>query len=202
METPGRKIRIGEAAAAIATTPKSLRHWISRYSDKGVKPTAEQTGGWLEFSFGDVAAFAITKYLVDLGMPATEAFPVTLKIVEARWPDLFDVDNPRWTKTTDNCVMMFFLCRDGSWDFSSVHGLTGDGDTVRVPRPYETVAHIVMGVGVIVNNAFNALADMGHELPVSKKSQLTKALQQGADDEEADRITARFKAAYERELKD
>src|SRR4051794_28376496 len=71
-----KKLRPGEVAAAIGSTYKAISHWLYRYSEQGVAPKAEQEGGWVEFSWGDVAALAITKYLVDLGMPVVTAYPV------------------------------------------------------------------------------------------------------------------------------
>src|SRR5688500_15583458 len=108
-ESPRRKIRIGEAAAAIDTTPKAVRQWISRYGDRGLRPTAEQSGTWLEFSFGDVAALAITKYLVDIGMPAHGAFTYAMAIAKERWPGLFDEADPRFAIVSKRACVEFFL---------------------------------------------------------------------------------------------
>jgi hypothetical protein len=185
-----RKIRLGELASAINTTTKAISHWIQ---ERGAEPKAAQSGVWREFGWGDVAVFAITRYLIDIGMRTHEAFSLALKIVEARWPDLFDVDEPKWTKTPDSIVMVFWLCRDGTWDFSSIKSFKFDGEFVPVPRPHETVAHVIMAVGVIVTNAFNALADMGHELPASDNSQLRDAI-------EVSRIRETFRAAVKKGL--
>src|SRR5262245_39840191 len=91
-----KKIRISEAAAAIGTTYKAIRHWLDRYRERGIEPKAEQTGGWMEFSLGDIAALAITKHLVDFGVPAYKAFEIAMTAVQARWPGLFDPEEPNW----------------------------------------------------------------------------------------------------------
>lgn len=198
METPaGRKIRIGEAAAAIGATPKALRHWISRYSDKGVKPTTEQSGTWLEFSWGDVAALAVTKYLVDTGMSAYAAFAVGMKIVEEQWPGLFNVDEPRWSKSPDDAIVWVSVERNGGRTFGN---LTAGGMSVDT----ESRALIMLSVGAIVVDAFAALADMGHQKPVCDDSKLSEfmAKQRQAEQREADeakRFAARIEAAIEKE---
>ncbi len=166
METAPRpkKIRPGEAAAAIGSTYSAVSRWISRYGDRGVKPKAEQTDGWLEFSFGDVAALAITRYLVDLGMPAHGAFSVAMRIVELRWPDLFSIDEPKWTPDKETSHMFFFLNREGNWDFGSFERC----EAADVPQ--DSRAHIILAVGPIVNDAFRALEEMGHARPAIKKA--------------------------------
>src|SRR5829696_4761806 len=108
-----KKLRPGEVAAAIGSTYKAISHWIYKYSDRGVQPKAEQTGTWLEFSWGDVAALAITRYLVDVGMPAHGAFTVALKVVEERWPALFDANEPSWALDPSKATMHFYLTRGG-----------------------------------------------------------------------------------------
>jgi MerR HTH family regulatory protein len=170
MEVPSRKIRIGEAAAAIGSTSKALRHWISRYSDKGLKPTAEQTGGWLEFSFGDVAALSITKYLVDLGMSAHGAFTVAMGIVKQRWPNLFNNDDPNWTVNYDNAVMYLYLTRDGQfpWGFGSFER----SEVNRRDLDDDTRVLISVLLSKIISDAFAALEEMGHALPKCDQSEL------------------------------
>jgi hypothetical protein len=173
-----RKIRIGEAAAAIGTTPKAVRHWITRYASKGVKPSAAQTGTWLEFSWGDVAALAITKYLIDLGMPAPMAFTHAMAIVEKRWPGLFDEGNPHWSLNSSTDVIDFNLgpgfhalgC-DTWWGVSAIEG---ESLTSRFQRRLDAVADknfparaiVNVYVGLIVIDAFRALVKMEHIAPV------------------------------------
>jgi hypothetical protein len=189
MEAPSRKIRIGEAGAAIGATPKALRHWISRYSGKGLKPTAEQTGTWLEFSFGDVAALAITKYLVDLGLPAFGAFAVAMGLVQARWPNLFNVDEPSWAIDVETSHFAIFLNREGNFEFGKFErwfAATGEVQTV----PPESRAHIMLAVGPIVNDAFRALEEMGHVPPACDSSKLKEQLRNSTaiDDNKAKAI--------------
>jgi MerR HTH family regulatory protein len=173
METAsGKKIRIGEAAAAIGATPKSLRHWISRYAGKGVKPSAPQTGGWLEFSFGDVAAFAITKYLVDLGMDAPCAFTVAMRLVELRFPNLFDVDDPRWKFDASLNQMDFYFGRGlFPWGFSNFERSETPEEVARTyadnlkDKDFPARVRVTFSLIFILHDAFEALAEMGHRMP-------------------------------------
>jgi hypothetical protein len=172
----GRKIRIGEAASAISTTSKALRHWISRYSGKGLKPTVEQTGTWLEFGWGDVAAFAITKYLVDFGMPAAAAFTYAMAIVEERWPGLFDADNPHWELTSTNAIIDFhfgpstYFPGQATWGVSAIEG---ENLASRFKRGLDSVgdekfparAIVTLYIGHIIIDAFANLVDMDHKPP-------------------------------------
>ncbi|MDP2330408.1 MAG: hypothetical protein Q8M19_06905 [Reyranella sp.] len=159
MAASTKKIRIGEVGAAIGTTPKALRHWISRYGERGVGPTAEQTGEWLEFSWGDVAALAITHYLVNLGMPAFASFAVAMEIVKKRWPDLFNADEPKWKTETSNSMMFLYLNRDGNWGFGSFEKFSS------VSVEPDSRALVTLAVAPIVLDAFEALEEMGHTKP-------------------------------------
>src|SRR5215211_4598354 len=165
-----KKLRPGEVAAAIGSTYKAIYHWVYKYHDRGVQPQAEQTGTWLEFSWGDVAALAITKYLVDLGMPAFGAFSVAMKIVETRWPRLFDVERPEWSMSPELMHMWFFLTREGNWGFGSFE--KSEAQSV----PPDSRAHIMLPVGAMVTDAFNALGEMGHEKPALDVSELKGGL--------------------------
>jgi hypothetical protein len=151
MEVPARKIRIGEAAAAIGTTPKALEHWISRYGDRGLKPTAEQTGRWREFSWGDVAALAITKYLVDIGIPAFDAFERSLATVQHYFPKLFD-PFPELVLRAELTPFILGRDRDAYW-------------LDNVPEA-NLPLRVLIDVDFIIDEAFTALRDMGHELKV------------------------------------
>ena len=121
IETAPKKIRIRDVAVAIDVNPKVIRNWIARHGDKGVRPTAEQTGTWLEFSFGDAAALAITKYLVELGVPSFTAFATAMKIIRARWSGLFD-DEPTWTMSRDKLLMPFYRDSQGNWQSEGYEG--------------------------------------------------------------------------------
>ena len=97
MLAPRKRIRLSEVAEACGTTFRSVRHWFTKYADRGVVLQAEQSGSWLEFSWGDVAVVALAKYLVDIGMSAPEAFDRSKLSLEKEYPDLFEVE-PRWVR--------------------------------------------------------------------------------------------------------
>jgi hypothetical protein len=159
MDEASKKIRIRDVAAAIDTNPKVIRNWISRYADKGVRPTVEQTGTWLEFSFGDTAALAITKYLVELGMPAFNAFATAMKVIEARWPGLFE-EQPAWTMSHDRLLMPFYRDSRGEWASEGYERWLP-----KEPPPLSTRVTIILGVGNIVMEVFRALESVGYPLP-------------------------------------
>ena len=140
-----------------------------RYGDKGLKPTAEQTGTWLEFNWGDVAALSVTKYLVDLGMSSHGAFTVAKALVEKRWPGLF-VDDPCWSLNSDNSLWFFYLTRDGEWGFGSLEHseIRGIGGDARVT--------IIVTLHNVILDAFYSLGEMGHSLPRCDRSELDAKL--------------------------
>lgn len=182
------KIRIGEVAAAIGISVFGLTHWIRRNGHKGLRPTIVQEGTWLEFSWGDVAVFALTKYLIDANMPLPMAFTFASAIVEARWPHLFDVEKPHWELTPDNALVDFYLgpCEPlkgrKAW---SVSAIEGESVAARTKRGLDEVssqsfpARIVMTVwaGHIILDAFAKLTDMDHQ-PPRVRNNFKKARQQ------------------------
>jgi len=154
-----KKIRISEAAAAIGTTYKAVRHWIDRYGES-IEPTAPQSGGWIEFSWGDVGALAVTKYLVDFGVPAYKAFEISTAALQHRWPGLFDVDEPHW-KFRDENDNFFIVGRDqhGNWFSSAVGGWEMS------PGVYSD-AMLTLQIESIVLVAFQRLNAMGYQIPI------------------------------------
>lgn len=168
-----RKIRRGELAAAINTTPKSLENWFARYEQ--VRPKAAREGTWLEFSWGDVASFAITVYLVELGMAVPAAFTHAVALVERRWPRLFD-DTAYWTLTARNMRADFdfgFGPQIGGRDkWKGMIETTDAKDFAdQIAKGLNDTKHpmratVTFWIGHIVNDAFMRLAKMGHAMPV------------------------------------
>jgi hypothetical protein len=173
------KIRLGELAGAITATPKTLHNWFARYDH--IKPKAKQEGTWLEFSWGDVAAFAITVYLIDLGMGVAAAFTHAQAIVEQRWPDLY-LDEPSHLSLT---------AKNSRVDFDVGPGLrVGDADKwwtmADIGEPEEIADRVSKGlkdktfplratvtiyIGFIIIDAFEALRSMGHNPPPLTKGE-------------------------------
>lgn len=167
------KIRLGELASAINTTPKALQNWFARYDH--IKPKAKQEGTWLEFSWGDVAAFAITVYLIDLGTDVPAAFTHALAIVERRWPTLFDENDPQWSLDARNMRVDFDI--SPGLKIGEADKWWGMADPAQPEKAAERVtkglqdkkhplrATVTLFAGFIINDAFNALAEMGHIPP-------------------------------------
>lgn len=162
-----KKIRLSEAAVAIGTTPKSVRHWISRYGDRGVRPSAEQTGTWFEFSWGDTAALAITKTLVELGMPSFEAFNTAQTALRTRYPELFD-DEPCWRVTDINANVLVLGRQGGRWLTNA------DGQSWGEPGLSSELV-IIIQLEQIVQRAFVRLAAMGHIAPAREDTEDPRA---------------------------
>jgi hypothetical protein len=168
-----RKIRIGELAPAIGSTVKTLQLWIARHDH--IRPTAPQTGAWWEFSFGDVAIFAIARYLVEVGMPVAGAFTYSKAIVEKRWPGLFEED-PHWSIGANNYVIDFHFgpsthfAEMSTWGVSSIEP---EGTWSRLKRGLDAIdnkefpARVVVTayLGAIIVDAFGNLVDMDHKAP-------------------------------------
>jgi hypothetical protein len=155
-----KRIRLSEASIAIGATYKAVRQWVDR---QGVGPTAEQTNGWMEFSWGDVAALAITKPLVELGMSASEAFQTAQKVLRTRYSSLFG-DEPRWLVTDENANMLFLARRGGEW-FSNADNQPWEAN----PGVRGDIV-IVVQVEQIVERAFDRLAAMGHLPPTLEEA--------------------------------
>lgn len=66
-----KKLRFGDVAYAIDSTPKALRNWLQRDQIKLFSEAPEE--GWREFSFADVAVLAIVRKIVDFGSRVEEA---------------------------------------------------------------------------------------------------------------------------------
>jgi hypothetical protein len=160
-----KKIRLGEAATAIGATYRAVRHWVERYGERGLEPSGPQAGTWIELMWGDVAALAITRYLVQFGWPAPVAFNGAKVIVKARWPSLLDTEHPRWSLDLQTTYVWLVLKRDGNWsvDTAPLFGF-------ETKFPSDSRAHILLHVGSIVSDAFNALAEMGHVAPALDKA--------------------------------
>jgi hypothetical protein len=164
---------LGELASAIGTTTKAISHWIL---DRGAEPQKRQSGVWREFGWGDVAVFAITRYLIDTGMPTAGAFNYATTIVKKRWPALFDANNRTWSLTPDNTAVDFHFGRSTYFDGYDTWGcsaLEGEGLERRMTRALDTLGDkkfparviITVWVGFIISDAFQALAEMGHRPP-------------------------------------
>jgi hypothetical protein len=151
MLAPRRRIRLSEVAEAVGSTLRSVRHWFSKYGDRGLVPQADQSGTWLEFSWGDVAIVALAKYLVDIGMSAPEAFDRAKATLEAEYPQLFDAE-PRWMRGMQTFFVYLGRDRSGEW-------VTNNPD-IRCPL------RVIIDVDQIILEAFDALGDMGHEPPI------------------------------------
>jgi hypothetical protein len=168
-----KKIRLGELASAINTTTKAISHWMQ---DRGAEPQKQQSGVWREFGWGDVAVFAITRYLIDTGMPTAGAFNYATTVVKKRWPELFDADNRTWSFTADNAAVDFHFGRSTyyeGYDNWGCSALEGEGLERRMTRALDTVADkkfparviLTVYVGFIIHDAFDALAEMGYRPP-------------------------------------
>jgi hypothetical protein len=167
-EAPRRKIRIGEAAAAIGASIVAVRNWYDRYADK-VKTNAEQSGVWLEFDWVDVATLAITKPLIELGYHAHEAYPLASAVVHFRWPGLYEAE-PNWlphSEPLSKGLLVFFRSKDGAWTSSDLAGeVLGNTDVRNLPD-VSADSRVVVSILVteIISDAFKALRDMGHAPP-------------------------------------
>ena len=173
--TRARRIRLGELSSAIGyDTPKAISLWLQRYEH--IKPKAEQSGTWAEFCWGDVAAFAIAKYLTDVGMEVPAAFTYATAIVETSFPKLFDEDNPTWKLTVENAIIDFHFGRSTHWpgfDTWGVSKVEAEDMWSRVKRGLDSVgskdfpARVIVSVflGHIISDAFESLAEMGHRPP-------------------------------------
>jgi hypothetical protein len=151
MLSPRKKIRLSEVAEAVGTTFKSVRHWFTKYADRGLMPLAKQSDGWLEFAWGDVATVAVAKYLVDIGMPAFEAFDRSKSTLVGMFPDLFEPE-PRWVRSEGLSQVILGRDRSGDW-------LTND-PAVKCPL------RVIVNIDQIISEAFSALSDVGHEPPI------------------------------------
>jgi hypothetical protein len=166
------KIRLGELAASINTTPKTLQNWFARYNH--IQPKAKQEGTWFEFSWGDVAAFAITIYLIDFGMDVPTSFTHAEAIVERRWPDLY-LDEPRWSLTASNAYIEFDVSpglrvgEANKW-WSMIDPDEESADRISKGLKKDLRATIRLFVGFIIHDAFSALAEMGHRPPPLKRT--------------------------------
>ena len=178
-----RKIRIGELAPAIGTTLKTVKMWMERFEH--IRPTAPQTGGWYEFSFGDVAIFAIARYLVQVGMPVAGAFTYAKTIVQKRWPGLFDLEDPHWMVTPTNCVIDFHFGPSTHFSDVSTWGVSSiepEATLSRLQRGLDAVRNKEFPTRVVVTvylfdilvDAFRNLIDMGHQPPRSVAQQSEK----------------------------
>jgi hypothetical protein len=164
-----KKIRLAEAAAACGASYKTIRNWISRYEGRGVRPQARQSGGWLEFSHGDVAALALCKCLVDFGESAPQAFASAMRVVETRWPGLFDVEDPRWFLNPSLARFDILYAPGKTVSLSSaLNSLEFANRVLGDPKDIVGGPHrirVTFELAFIIRDAFEALAQMGHRVP-------------------------------------
>lgn len=85
------KLRFSDAVYAIETTPKSLRKWLQN-PDVALFTEDEDSKGWKNFSFGDIALLALMRKAVDYGFTASEANEIAINILRM-FPQVFRYRN-------------------------------------------------------------------------------------------------------------
>lgn len=84
------KLRFGDVVYAIDTTPKVLRNWLQRDQ---VTLFTEDTGGWRNFSYADIAVLAVVRKLVDFGCGVETASHLAVRAFEDRSALTFSYKN-------------------------------------------------------------------------------------------------------------
>jgi hypothetical protein len=90
--TLARKLRFSDVVYGIGTTPKSLRLWLQRglVEIHTPKPAG---GGWIEYSFFDIAILALVRTFVNFGVDVPTASRLANSIMRDFFPDVMGVEN-------------------------------------------------------------------------------------------------------------
>ena len=155
-----KKIRLGEAALAIGASPKSISHWLTRYADEIVVGDGSKAG-WAEYSLLDVCYFAVTKVLVDYGLPANKAFRVAKDVLQQIWGPMLSYKN---TPAAALVLGLNFNQLVVTMEAGDVKSLDIEILPSTSIRAYANEAHcLYLNLWKIVGSAMKNLADMGYE---------------------------------------
>ena len=85
------KLRFGDVAYAIKTTPKSLRNWLQR-GQVSLTSSAPNDGGWREFDPADIPHLALVRTLVTFGIEVRQSDKLVRGILDGLPQPVFNVD--------------------------------------------------------------------------------------------------------------
>lgn len=108
-----RKLRFGDAAHAIDSTPRALRKWLQ--SGIALPSDDSASGGWREFSLADIACLAVMRRAVDFGVSIKAANQLGFFVLN-QFPEIFAAPD-------DVAIGL-----PGMWTNRPVHVWFGNGD--------------------------------------------------------------------------
>ena len=147
------KIRFSDAAAAIGTTPKSLRNWLSRGQVQ--LSSSQPESGWREFEVDDIRKLAVVRSLVDFGMEVREADRITGEILRHgslgnEKPPVLPVTLPDGeTIEIEDYDVVLWPSEDGVWSYTTFFR-SADVEGAVALNP----AVLILRVGRIIGIAF------------------------------------------------
>lgn len=138
------KLRFGDVAHAINTTPKSLRNWLQR-GQVSLKSSTPEEGGWREFDPADIPHLALVRTLVTFGLEVRQADKLVSGILEGLADPVFRIDADGDWRVLDYEVAIWPIDDGNDWQCFPF-----DGGSESEKAISQSPATLILRVGRII----------------------------------------------------
>jgi hypothetical protein len=159
--TLAKRLRFSDAVYAIETTPKALRNWLQRGLVQ-IRTPLPPDGGWMEYSFYDIALLSLIRKLVDFGVDVSTASGIANSVFTDFFPNMLSIAEPdempagALAAMWDNTRLLVFPEGDGTRWRAVWHPLWDN-------RPDPAPAYISLDIEAIWRRAFERAAESADE---------------------------------------